>query len=571
MNDIYKKKTSGDGQLRIAILKRNANVSFYVLSFLIVSAGFIFRLLNALTHKVFIQDEFYYVKDGWSMFKYGYEVKWIPDALDLPNIASELSKSNWFFYNNITPVPYSLDYWSQHPPVGKWIIGLGIQLFGIDNPLGWRFGAILAGTIIIGLSIWLAYQITGKRVAAILAGVFVAFDGFNLSMSIVSMLDIFLAMFALLATNLIILFIRKYDSWVIKQKLMLAFMIGIAVGLSAGVKWSGAFVILPLGFYLLYKFFTKKEKLQQITFVLASSVGLFLAYTLSFLGWFINSPNGLMAGNFSNTISIWIQTHIDSFNSAYIFSGASYLKSTALEWVVASYPSPLRAPLLEEPFVIYTIPNLVLWFTGLIAMTIMLGSMILKRKINWMEITIILTVVAHLLPWLFNSERVIYQWYSIVFAPLILVATASLVAKIYEKRKILFYEFLLVAATVAIIFFPVNVGADFKTPSNYEANSQFYFDSWKEFTLNYGLRDRLNTALYFRPDIEMQQIENHELIYVNNSWEYIEIVDNDSIPGVSGKEADMSDFKDIDIWQKANPNLKLLEYEDAYYLVSTDK
>ena len=31
-----------------------------------------------------------------------------------------------------------------HPPLGKWLIALGIRIFGM-NPVGWRIGAAVAG------------------------------------------------------------------------------------------------------------------------------------------------------------------------------------------------------------------------------------------------------------------------------------------------------------------------------------------------------------------------------------------------------------------------------------------
>src|SRR5918995_884070 len=62
-----------------------------------------------------------------------------------------------------------------HPSVGKWLIALGIAAFG-DNSLGWRVGRGIAALTAFLLSI----------------------EGLALTMSRISMLDIFLALFAAL-------------------------------------------------------------------------------------------------------------------------------------------------------------------------------------------------------------------------------------------------------------------------------------------------------------------------------------------------------------------------------------
>ena len=78
----------------------------------------LFRLWHLGSPKGYIFDEVYYAKNAHSILLHGVEL----DAK---------SKSAEFIV---------------HPPVGKWLISLGIKIFGY-NEFGWRFASALFGSI----------------------------------------------------------------------------------------------------------------------------------------------------------------------------------------------------------------------------------------------------------------------------------------------------------------------------------------------------------------------------------------------------------------------------------------
>ena len=47
----------------------------------------------------------------------------------------------------------------EHPPLGKWLIGAGIKLYGF-TPVGWRIAPAIAGILTVGLLFLLALQET---------------------------------------------------------------------------------------------------------------------------------------------------------------------------------------------------------------------------------------------------------------------------------------------------------------------------------------------------------------------------------------------------------------------------
>jgi dolichyl-phosphate-mannose-protein mannosyltransferase len=84
-----------------------------------------------------------------------------------------------------------------HPPLGKTIIGWGIDIFG-NRPFGWRVAAAAAGTLTVALVGGLAFLLTGSAVWAGAAALLMATEHLHFVQSRIAMLDVFLAMFVFL-------------------------------------------------------------------------------------------------------------------------------------------------------------------------------------------------------------------------------------------------------------------------------------------------------------------------------------------------------------------------------------
>ena len=128
-------------QLRSRLLGyRPSDVLWGWLGPLIVAAvgGFVrFWQLDRPHQLVF--DETYYVKQGVSFLKYGYERR-VPASIKTPDALFTHSNTNVFGTEGDLVV---------HPPVGKWVIAVGEHIFGETSSFGWRFSVALLGTISI--------------------------------------------------------------------------------------------------------------------------------------------------------------------------------------------------------------------------------------------------------------------------------------------------------------------------------------------------------------------------------------------------------------------------------------
>ncbi|OEV05260.1 dolichyl-phosphate-mannose--protein mannosyltransferase [Streptomyces oceani] len=132
-----------------------------------------------------IFDETYYAKDAWSLYQLGYEGSW-PDKADKAILSDSGS----------VPLSDAASY-VVHPPVGKWIIGLGEWMWGLD-PFGWRFMTALLGTLSVFLLCRIGRRLLRSTLLGCLAGGLMAVDGLHFVMSRVALLDL-VVMFWVLA------------------------------------------------------------------------------------------------------------------------------------------------------------------------------------------------------------------------------------------------------------------------------------------------------------------------------------------------------------------------------------
>ena len=186
---------------------------------LIIAFALILRLWRLNLPKGYIFDEVYYAKNANSLIRNGVELNAQGQAEFI-----------------------------VHPPLGKWLIGIGIKVFGNDE-FGWRISAAVIGT----LSVVLIYLITKELFKSVflsnIAAALMAFDGLALVMSRVALLDIFLMFFILLAFYSLI----KNNIW----------LSGVAIGLAAATKWSAIFLI-PFFYTLNDKLFSNRtSKMAQ--------------------------------------------------------------------------------------------------------------------------------------------------------------------------------------------------------------------------------------------------------------------------------------------------------------------
>lgn len=137
-------------------------------------------------------DETYYVKQAYSLLQLGYEGTWSEDA------------DEDFARGDVSGLSDEASY-VVHPQVGKWLIAIGLRMFGADNGAGWRVSAALAGIVTVLLIARIARRLFGSTWLGMAAGLLLAVDGLHLTGSRIGLLDVFLGLFVVAGLGAVLL------------------------------------------------------------------------------------------------------------------------------------------------------------------------------------------------------------------------------------------------------------------------------------------------------------------------------------------------------------------------------
>ena len=201
----------------------------------------------------FLFDETYYAKDAWSLWHHGYVTGYVDGANE--KILDGHLSGLW------TDSPSMV----VHPEVGKWLIGLGEHLFGMD-PFGWRIASAVVGTLMVAVMVRLARRLTGSTLLGLVAGLLLTFDGLELVLSRLALLDVFLAFFLLSAVSCLVAdrdwgrrrtarlvpsgWVAGASDWgPVRGLLWRPWRLGAGVlfGLACGTKWNAVFPLAAFG------------------------------------------------------------------------------------------------------------------------------------------------------------------------------------------------------------------------------------------------------------------------------------------------------------------------------------
>lgn len=407
------------------------------------------RIVNLDQFPILVFDETYYVKDAYTLYLHGFETKWG----DEPNPRFEAGDDS-----AMTDEPSFV----VHPPLGKWVLGFAMALFGMESVWAWRMPTVLVGTALVLITYFIAKGVTRSTLWGGLAGFLIAIDSQAIVMSRTTLLDIVLALFVALGVGAMFLDRRTAPARVVRWmqeegRWKPAFLwrpwliaAGVAFGAAAATKWSGLYFLAAFGLWsvlmdIIDQWRASRKGIAWLGFLTQGPVSLVLVvlpaaitYLASYAGWFLRGGyyrDWADAGNRISWLPDWVPNDIHSFVhyqiSTYEFhvrlTSDHAFQSPALEWLLMLRPTGFVSDSHDDGAIVQYVsamPNPLIWWVGTVA--IFAGLFLLGRTMNPALGAMLLGIIAGYVPWLFYPERTIFSFYTIAYTPFIIILIVML-------------------------------------------------------------------------------------------------------------------------------------------------
>ncbi|UWP78833.1 phospholipid carrier-dependent glycosyltransferase [Dactylosporangium fulvum] len=436
--DIVRRRLAGPGRF---------TPNFWLTAILVTGIGLVLRLVNLSHPKETIFDEVYYANEAWDLLQHG--VEWNPE--------------------DNTP------QYVVHPPLGKWMIALGEQLFGY-NSFGWRIMAVIAGMTAVLLITMAAWRLFRSTILAGAAGLLMSLDGMHFVLSRAALLDIFLMFWIVVAFYFLVLDReQRRTRWLHlletgadpnrRPKLGVPYYrlaCAVALGLACGVKWSGLwYVILFAIAALVFDISTRRSAGARhwITDSIPQGIGwsaaiagiVLVTYLGTWWGWFA-SDDGYFRHWYAATNGLPHDRLIDPLVNLWHYHQEAYKFHTTLDKGHPYQSWPWQWLLLGRPVAfhwdatvscsasscasaILLLGTPLLWWSFLPAL-IALGWLAVARRDGraWL---IMACALAGILPWFQNmpEHRTMFYFYALPAEPFLVLAVVYVLGAIIGPAR----------------------------------------------------------------------------------------------------------------------------------------
>ena len=429
---------------RLATLDNWLNPYSWIVTLVVVAIAAILRFNGLSSAKGYIFDEVYYPTDAWDMLKHG--VEWNDDVNGPGYVV--------------------------HPPLGKWLIALGELIFG-NNELGWRVPTAIAGTLMVLILIRVAYRLFHSIVLAGTAGLLLTLDGFQLVLSRVSLLDIFLGLFILASFAALVLDRDHYRRRLLhaletgydpESRPKAPFIVpwwllagGTLFGLACGVKWSALFFLPFFGALTIgWRVQARRSAGVRGPFLAgiigdlgwgALSVALtVIFYLATWTGWFVTDAGYFRHFREANGLSeppvlgallnLW-HYHSEAYGFHSGLTSRHPYQSWPWQWLLLGRPvnfywpgaTDCGAPSCARQILLLGTP--ILWWSFLPALALLIWFGLARR--DWRAWAILIPAAAGLLPWFYyaiKDGRTMFSFYALPALPFLILAVVYVLGAI---------------------------------------------------------------------------------------------------------------------------------------------
>lgn len=450
-------------------------IAYWGMIFGVVVLATLLRFYNLSDPKTLIFDETYYVKDAYTLYKNGYESEW-PRDMKPEDIDKRFVSGDTDFFTN---EPEFL----AHPHLGKYIIGAGIELFGVRSQFGWRIAVALIGVLGVFMTAVIAARLFESTLIGGIAGFLFAIENNAIVMSRVAILDNVLMIISLIAVWCVLLdrqwYRKAMSKWVQNRSKHLSqdakgnylvsgplvwwrpwlALAAVLMGMAASVKWSGIFYYFGIIPYITAIDWTTRKQLGikyrfQGTFyqVLVSgissviiSVFVYIALWANYFivgGWgssWATYPGNGWAGPLAWVPKIfqsWVNFQVTMYRFNSTLTTPHIYEAPVYTWPFLIRPTNMYwTKIGDDVRVIIGLPNPLLWWAAVALFIIFaLIAIFAPSRRDWRMNFILMTLAGGYFPWFLYVNRTIFHFYTIVFEPFMIIMIAAAIYKILEIK-----------------------------------------------------------------------------------------------------------------------------------------
>ena len=457
----------------------------WILPLLVTIVGGVMRFWNLGKPQQIIFDETYYAKDGWAMYVYGWEHNWQTSTVSDPALGAA---GTGYQQNGVAHFAAGPEY-VVHPPFGKWVIGAGEKIWGL-NPTGWRIMEALLGTIAVYILARTARRMFRSTLLGCIAGLFLAFDGLAFVMSRTALLDGLLMFWVLAGFSCLVVDRDKtrarFADWREERGYTLLesldrgpklgirpwrLLAGLCLGLAVATKWNG--VAFCVGFTILSVLWDMGARravgvrwplfatlVRDVLWALLCLPILMVAtFVASYAGWIFDTSNGGGYDRFwanSNPSNFW-PTWTDPFRSLWNYVDQQYqfnanlqsphpYQSNPWSWLVMGRPVAFYYCGDPKPGVavcpsggasngfsqeVLALGNPLMWWIATAGILYLLWRWIARR--DWRAGAILCGIAWGIGLWMHYAERTIFSFYAVSFVPFMCLSATMVVGAVLGK------------------------------------------------------------------------------------------------------------------------------------------
>ena len=440
------------------VLEQSVRINGWIATGVVTLIAALTRLIGLGHPDRLMFDEIYYVKDAYALWHNGYESVWSDNADEL------FAKGN---FSALTLEPAYV----VHPQLGKWLIGLGMEIFGPGNPFSWRFIPAVAGILTVFLLARLTMRLTHSPLLAGLAGFLLAIDGTGITESRIGLLDIFIGFFSLLsiyclvrdrewfrarlATGLDGTYVSSWAPLPLMRPWLLA--TGVSLGLTCSIKWSGAYLLAGVGILTVVWDLTALHRIRARSWfldgILHRGVLDFLhlvpvalvVYVLGWWSWFMHArafdrnwaathreAGELVRSWLPDSLNSLLEYHLSMYNFHTHLEDPHPYMSKPIQWLVQWRPTSFYWPDERELAgthcgtgkcvqAITSIGNIPVWWSAVIGLIFCVLVLALRNR-DWRAWVALIGYVGLYLPWFIYQNRTIFGFYTVAFVPFVVLA-----------------------------------------------------------------------------------------------------------------------------------------------------